>query len=265
MQSKQFNSIRAFIIDMDGVLFRGQTRLPGARTFLETLQRESVPYVLLTNNSTLTAGQYVDKLNRMDIEVPHDRIMTSAIATAKYLAGQTKPGTRMYMIGMDGLAEALRAEGFVLTDKAPEYVVVGLDTNVTYRELCIASLAIRAGASFVGTNPDLTLPTERGLEPGAGAILSAIEAATEVQPKIIGKPQPGAFETALTMLGTMPYETAMIGDRLQTDIVGGASAGLRTLLVLTGATSPDDLAGTGVELDMVFDNLEQVVSTWSGD
>ena len=265
MKTDQLHTIRAFVIDMDGVLYRGQTHLPGARRFLQLLQREQVPYVLLTNNSSLTVTQYVDKLDRMGIDVPPARVMTSAVATAQYLAGQAEPGTPVYMIGMEGLEQALQAEGFVLTDESPQYVVVGFDTNVTYRQLSAAALAVRAGAVFIGTNPDLTLPTERGLEPGAGSILAAIEAATGVAPKIIGKPEPGAFEAALAKLGTRPDETAMLGDRLETDIVGGAKAGLRTILVLTGATARDDLAGAEIEPDMVFDNLEQVVAAWTGD
>ncbi|MFQ5859784.1 MAG: HAD-IIA family hydrolase [Anaerolineae bacterium] len=258
--SVSLRTIKAFVIDMDGVLYRGQARLPGARAFLLALQREDVPYVLLTNNSTLTVAQYVEKLRRMDIEVAPERILTSAVATALYLAGRAEPGTPMYMIGMDGLEEALREQGFVLTDGNPEYVVVGLDTDATYQALSTATLAIRDGAAFIGTNPDPTLPTERGLEPGAGAILAAIEAATGVQPQIIGKPQPGAFEVALRRLNTRPGETAMLGDRMETDVVGGARAGLRTILVLTGATSRDDLANAEVEPDWVFDRLEQVLA-----
>lgn len=255
--------IKAFVIDMDGVLYRGQTPLPGARAFLQALQREGVPYVLLTNNSMLTVAQYVEKLRRMEIEVARERILTSAVATALYLAGRAEPGTPMYMIGMEGLEEALREQGFVLTDEDPEYVVVGLDTDVTYQKLRTATLAIRAGATFIGTNPDRTLPTERGLEPGAGAILAAIEAATDVQPEIIGKPQPGAFKAAMKRLNTRPDETAMLGDRLETDIAGGARAGLRTILVLTGATSGDHLANAQVKPDMVFDSLEQVLAAQS--
>ncbi len=255
-------TIKAFIIDMDGVLYRGENRLPGARSFLQTLQREDTPYVLLTNNSTLTVAQYVEKLRRMGIEVPADGIMTSAVATALYLAGIAEAGTPVYMIGMEGLAEALTQQGFVLTAEAPEYVVVGLDTGVTYHKLSTATRAIRAGAGFIGTNPDRTLPTERGLEPGTGALLAAIEAATDVQPRIIGKPEPGVFNTALKRLGTKPEETAMLGDRLETDIAGGAAAGLRTILVLTGAATRDDLANAHVQPDLVFDDLEQLQAYW---
>lgn len=257
-------TIKAFVIDMDGVLYRGERRLPGAQAFLERLHQAGVPYVLLTNNATRTVAQYVEKLRSMGIEVPPERIMTSAVATALYLAGQAEPGTPVYMIGMEGLAEALRAQGFVLTDESPRYVVVGLDTEVTYRKLSTATLAIRAGAAFIGTNPDRTIPSERGLEPGAGAILAAIKAATDVSPTIVGKPQPGIFETALKRLNTAPGDTAMVGDRLETDVVGGARAGLRTILVLTGATSRDTLAQAEVKPDMAFRDLEELLKSWEG-
>lgn len=262
MSIDDLHRIRAFIIDMDGVLYRGQTCLPGAKAFLQTLQRESLPYVLLTNNSTLTVAQYVEKLGRMGIEVAPECIMTSAVATALYLAERAKPETPIYMIGEGGLEEALRSQDFVLTDQSPEYVVVGLDSDVTYEKLSTATLAIRAGAVFIGTNPDRTIPSERGLEPGAGAILAAIEAATDTSPQIVGKPQPGVFETALRKLNTNLDETMMVGDRLETDIVGGVQAGLQTILVLTGATSRDDLPDAEVKPDMVFDSLEQVSAIW---
>lgn len=262
MNSNDLRTIKAFIIDMDGVLYRGRTRLPGARAFLQALQQADVPHVLLTNNSMQTVAQYVEKLRRMGIEVPAERIMTSAVATALYLADHAEPGTHVYTIGMVGLEEALREQGFVLTDESPAYVVVGLDEAVTYEKLSTATLAIRAGATFIGTNPDRTLPSERGLEPGAGAILAAIEAATDVKPQIIGKPQPGAFNMALKKLRTDPGDTAMLGDRLETDIVGGAGAGLRTILVLTGATSRSDLATADVEPDMVFESLEPLLAAW---
>jgi len=244
------------------VLYRGEARLPGARAFLQALQRDNVPYVLLTNDSTLTEAQYAEKLARMGIEVPPERIMTSAVATALYLAGESEPGTPVYMIGMGGLAEALREQGFVLTDTSPEYVVTGLDTDITYQKLSTATQAIRAGATFIGTNPDRTLPTERGLEPGTGSILAAIEAATDTAPQIIGKPQSGVFAMALEKLNTAAGETAMLGDRLETDIVGGARTGLRTILILTGATSRDDLPHAEVQPDVVFDNLEQLLAAW---
>jgi 4-nitrophenyl phosphatase len=165
---------------------------------------------------------------------------------------------------MDGLHQALEAQGFVLTDREPEYVVVGLDTEVNYRKLATAALAIRAGAAFIGTNPDRTLPTEEGLLPGAGALLAAIQAATDVAPKVIGKPEAEIFHTALAMLGTPPDTTAMLGDRLDTDILGAQRAGLRTILVLTGVATRADVEASPVRPDWVFEDLEALLRAWSG-
>ncbi len=259
MNDEILKTIKAFVIDMDGVLFRGKTILPGAHAFIQMLQQKDIPYVLLTNNSTLTLSQYVEKLRSMDIYVPAGRILTSAVATALYLSRHAPAGARMYAVGMAGLEEALQEQGFVLTSEDPEYVVVGLDRTISYEKLCVATLAIRAGATFVATNPDRTIPTERGILPGAGAILAAIQAATDVEPEIVGKPQRRAFETALQKLQTAPEETAMVGDRLETDILGGARAGLRTILVLTGVTTRTDLAEAAVQPDLIFENLEELL------
>lgn len=263
MTIDDLHHIKAFIFDMDGVLYRGSSRLPGSRRLLRTLQRAGVPYVLLTNNSTRTVNQYVEKLSHLGIDAAPEQIITSAVATGLYLAERAAPGTPMYAVGMDGLHEALWQQGFRLTDESAEYVVVGFDSQVTYAKLSAATLAIRAGATFIGTNPDRTIPTERGLEPGAGSILAAIEAATDVSPTIIGKPQRRVFETALKKLGARPAETAMVGDRLETDILGGLEAGLHTILVLTGVTSRDGLAGSAIQPSLVLENLETLLSAWS--
>jgi 4-nitrophenyl phosphatase len=253
------SGVSGFIIDMDGVLYRGRSRLPGARRFVEELQQAGYPFVLLTNNSTLTVDQYVAKLAGMGIRVVPERIITSAVATGAYLQDRARPGAPVYMIGMDGLHEALETRDFVLTGDSPEYVVVGLDRNFTYGKLRTAALSIRAGAIFIGTNPDLTFPSERGLEPGTGAILAAIQAATDVRPQVIGKPQPEVFQSALKVLGTAAHETVIIGDRVSTDIAGGARAGLRTVLVLTGVTTREVLRTAEVQPDTVIENLVQLV------
>lgn len=254
--------IHAFLIDMDGVLYRGEERLPGARRFLHTLDAEEVPYLLLTNNATRTPAQFAEKLARMDISVPPERILTSAVAAARYLARVANPGARVYAIGMEGLFRALEEQGFVLTDREPQYVVVGLDTDVTYAKLAAATLAIRNGATFIGTNPDRTLPTERGLMPGAGALLAAIEAATDVTPKVIGKPEAEVYRTALEILGTAPETTAMLGDRLDTDIAGAQRLGMPTVLVLTGVATREALESSPFQPDWVFEDLEALVKAW---
>lgn len=256
------DEVNAFLIDMDGVLYRGEERLPGARRFLCTLEERGVPYLLLTNNATRTPRQFVQKLERMGMSVAPERVLTSAVATARYLVRAAGPGTPVFAIGMDGLRQALEEEGFVLTEQEPEYVVVGLDTEVDYRKLATAALAIRRGAEFIGTNPDRTLPTEQGLLPGAGSLLAAIQAATDVAPRVIGKPEAEVFHTALAMLGTQPDTTAMLGDRLDTDIAGAKRVGLRTVLVLTGVATPEDVATSSVRPDWVFEDLLALLEVW---
>lgn len=270
-------NINAFIIDMDGVLYRGEAAIPGAAGFLALLREQGKKFLLLTNNSTRTPAQYVEKLARMGIQVDQGHIFTSAQATALYLRQVARPGSRVYLVGMDGIREALLAEGFTLTDGTDvDFVVVGMDTTVTYEKLKKATLAIRAGARFIATNPDRTLPTEEGIVPGAGSILAAIETATGVKPTIVGKPQKPIFDIALKRLGSRPEETAVIGDRLETDILGGIRSGLKTILVLSGVTTREDLAGdpTGrsrpeIKPHWVFESVkelaEELARHWRGN
>ena len=179
--------IEAFIFDLDGVLYRVDTPIPGAAQFLEILQERGVPLLLLTNNSTLTPEMYVKKLEKMGIAVQSDEILTSALATGDYLKNNVPAGARCYVIGEEGILQAVRDAGCVITDEDPEYVVVGYDRGVTYEKLAIATLAIRNGATYIATNPDVTLPSEKGLLPGVGAILAAITTASGVSPLVIGK------------------------------------------------------------------------------
>jgi len=263
LSAPELSRITAFIIDMDGVLYRGDQPLPGAAAFIARLQALKTPFLLVTNNSTRTPGQYVTKLGRMGIRVTEDHLLTSAQAAARYLTGLAGPGARVYTIGEAGLRQALTAEGFVLADDTDvDFVVVGLDRQLTYDKLRTAVLAIRHGALFVATNPDRTLPTEEGLYPGAGAVLAAIQAATDVAPTVIGKPQPTLFKLALARLGVEPSGVAVIGDQVETDIRGGRAAGLATILVLTGVMTRADLERATVKPDWVFDDLAQMERAW---
>jgi len=246
-----FTDIRALIIDMDGVLWHGEQPLPGLIDFFQSLRELQMPFILATNNARQTAGQYVAKLEQMGVTVFQNEIITSAMATAQYLAEHNKPDqTRVFVIGESGATEPLLERGFTLTDiyevndgenKGADIVVCGLDKTLTWDKLATATSHIRAGAQFIGTNGDVTLPTEHGLAPGNGAILAALQAATGVAPTIIGKPEPIMYRQAIALLGVEAAYTVAIGDRLDTDILGAVRAGIRSLMVLTGVSSELDL------------------------
>jgi len=261
-QKAALAAVRSLIVDMDGVLYRGREPIPGAREFVAFLQREGIPFLLLTNNSTLTPAQYVAKLARLGIEVGEDRILTSAQAAALYLERVAPPGAKVYLIGEEGLRAALREKGFAFAERGADFVVVGMDRQLTYEKLKIATLLIRGGARFIGTNPDKTFPSEEGIVPGNGATLAALEAATGVAPMVVGKPERAIFDLALARMGVGREGAAVVGDRLETDVLGGRRAGLITILVLSGVTTPKELAASGVQPDLVFEDVGQMVEVW---
>ena len=239
------------IIDMDGVLWRGDEPMPGLQDFFALLRRRQIDFILATNNSSKTPEQYVDKLARFGVEVGAEQVLTSALVSAEYLAGVALDGARVYVIGGDGIRRALEERGFLLVDEGADYVVVGWDQQLTWDELAIATLLIHEGADFLGTNPDVTFPTKRGPVPGNGAILAAIEAATGVTPVVTGKPEPQMYEAALRRMDASPEDTAMLGDRLDTDIAGAARVGLKTVLVLSGIATEEDVAASAIKPDLV--------------
>lgn len=252
--------VHALIIDLDGVLWVGETPLPGLHEFFRLLEERRLPYILASNNATTTPAAIHAKLQRMGVEVSPSRILTSADATAAYLQQRLGAGSAVLVVGENGLRTSLAAAGFLLKDQAHGVaaVVVGLDRGATYASLTEAAFAIRQGALFIGTNPDLTFPTERGPAPGAGALLALLQGATGANPVIIGKPEAFLFRHALQRLGTNAEATVAIGDRLETDILGGQRAGLRTLLVLTGVTSELALAESPIRPTWVFAGLPEI-------
>lgn len=256
--------VRGYVIDMDGVLYRGDTLLPHVAEFLAALDARGVSYVMATNNSTLTPEQYVEKLASMGIQAEASRILTSGLAARAWLDQQYPAGTRIYVIGMPPLLDVILGDGrFVPAGVDAEVVVAGADFELTYEKLRVATLAIRNGARFVATNPDRTLPTEEGLIPGAGALLAALEAATDVKPLVIGKPEPSLPLQSAAILGTAPEETAMLGDRFDTDIAAGHAAGFTTVLVLTGVTQPEDLLDAPFQPDLVVPDLAPLVAYYT--
>jgi len=258
----RLTSIRNLIIDMDGVLYRESDPTPGLIEFFDFLVQRGIRFVLATNNSTRTPEQYVNKMAGMGVQITPADLITSAQATAAYLRGITPPGTPVYAIGQDGLISALQEAGLVLENDRARFVVAGMDIDITYEKLKTATLLIRRGATFVGTNPDTTLPTPEGFAPGTGAILAAIEAATGVAPTIIGKPEPTMFRQAMARLGATPADTAALGDRLETDILAAQRTGLLSLLVLTGATNRALLVESEIQPDLAFEDIADLWEKW---
>ncbi len=259
-------SIQALVIDLDGVVWRGNTALPGALEFFEMLTERKLPFVLATNNAATSPEQVNRRLERMGIVASSEYILTSGLAAAEFLRHELPPGASIYAIGEEPLKTALVHAGFSLTQDAnnTRAVVVGLDRHVRWEQLAEATLAIRSGALFLGTNPDVTFPIERGLVPGNGALLAALETATGVKAMIIGKPEPHLYLQAITHLNTEPMHSLAVGDRLETDILGGQRAGMMTALILTGVTQREDLPSSPIQPDFVFDDLYQLRSALMG-
>ncbi|XSG84799.1 MAG: HAD-IIA family hydrolase [Methylohalobius sp. ZOD2] len=266
------HNARALIVDMDGVLWRGSEPMPGIREFFRTLRGAGLPFILATNNASSTPRNYVAKLARMGVEVRAEEILTSGIATAHYLAEHHDPETtRVCVLGEEGLRHPLAEAGFILTgwhketvDWRADIVVVGKDETLTWDKLATATLNLNAGARFIGTNADTTLPMELGFSHGNGAILAALTAATGLAPSIIGKPEPIMYRQALGRLGVEFHEVVAIGDRLETDILGAVRAGIRSLLVLTGVSTEADLKRAEYRPDWVLADIEAVTKVLQG-
>ncbi len=263
-----FTNIRALIIDMDGVLWHGNKAIAGLTDFFQTLRELNLRFILATNNASHTPQQYVEKLAGMGVTVELNEIMTSAMATAMYLAELMDPAqTRVFVVGEDGAVQALLEQGFILTglyeinsatSKGADVVVCGKDHTINWDKLATATLNIRAGAKFIGTNGDNTLPTELGLIHGNGAILAALQTATGVSPTIIGKPEPIMYQQAISKLGADLAETIAIGDKLETDILGAVRTGIRSLMVLTGVSTEADLKASEYQPTWVMPDIRAV-------
>lgn len=229
-----------YLIDMDGVLVHGSQPIPGANEFIKRLRAAGAPFLVLTNNPTYTPRDLSARLERIGLEVPPEAIYTSALATARFLHSQHPDGTA-YVIGEAGLTTAMHDIGYTMTDHDPDYVVVGETTALSYERLTRAVRFVAAGARFVATNPDVSGPGDGGIVPACGAITALIAAASGVKPYFVGKPNPLMMRTALRTLGAHSEESVMIGDRMDTDIIGGTESGMETILVLTGVTRREDV------------------------
>lgn len=232
--------IRSWLTDMDGVLVHEGTALPGAAEFVAALRAAQRPFLVLTNNSIYTPRDLRARLVAAGLEVPEEAIWTSALATATFLAEQ-RPGGSAFAIGEAGLTTALHEAGYTLTDTDPDYVVLGETRTYSFEALTKAIRLIQAGAKFIATNPDVSGPSADGDLPATGAVAAMISAASGRQPYYVGKPNPMMFRSALNRIEAHSETTAMVGDRMDTDIVAGMEAGLQTFLVLSGSTKRADL------------------------
>jgi 4-nitrophenyl phosphatase len=252
--------ITHLIIDMDGVLYLGDQPMLCLREFIAFLRERPIPFILATNNSTRTPQEYVDKLARMGVPVSPEEILVSGQATARFLAREYPYGTRVHVFGMPALKQAMTDEGFILADEDVQLVVASMDREVTFAKLKRATLLIRRGARFIATNLDPTNPSEEGLIPGTGAMIVALEAASGTRATAIGKPEPTMYQLAMEQMGACPETTAVIGDRADTDILGGKRAGLITICVLSG--SSERIEAEAFEADVIFDNIAHLLDTW---
>jgi len=270
--------IHNLIIDMDGVLWHGNRPMPNIGRCLADLQGLGINVVLASNNSSKTLAQLQAKLEHMHIDLRPEQLLTSADATASYLKRHYADAKTAYVVGEDGLLEAVARAGFTtispeslshIAAETPEglptaadFVVGGLARHLNYELLAMAGLLVRAGVPFIATNADASFPSERGQLPGAGALLAMIETASGVAPTVVGKPEPIIFQEALERLGADASNTAMIGDRLETDILGAQRAGLTSILVLSGVSIEADIDTSGIQPDYVMADINAVLGAF---
>ena len=255
-----FENIKALILDMDGVLWHDTDPIGNLPAIFEQIRARGLKVAMATNNASRTVDEFLEKFARFGVTLEPWQIITSSLATAHALGKAYPDRGTVFVIGENGIQSALAERGFhVITDPEdetpPVAVVVGIDWHLSYPKLRRASMHIRAGAAFFGTNPDKTFPTPQGLAPGAGSILAAIEAASDVVPTIIGKPQPAMMQMALERLRTKPAETLVVGDRLETDIAAGKAAGCKTALVLSGVATSEQYEQLEDKPDFIAENL----------
>ncbi len=252
-----------YLIDLDGVIYRGNELLPGAKEFVAWLDTNHKKYLFLTNNSFATSEQVLAKLTRLGIPADEAHLLTAGQAAVQNIARRL-PGGSVYVVGEQPLSDLVRSKGLTVVPKDSQQadaVLVGLDRDFDYATLNCAMNVVRSGAIFVTINRDPVLPIQGGFIPGCGALAAAIEASSGVSPEVVGKPEPMLLQEAMQRLGSQPEETVMIGDGLGVDILAGYNAGTHTLLVLSGSSSRDDIAAASVKPEHVFENLAAVVQS----
>jgi 4-nitrophenyl phosphatase len=260
----ELDSVRTLLIDGDGVLWRGDEAIPGLEHFAAVLRRRGIRWALLTNNNTRTVSEYVTKLSNLGLDTDASMIFSSSTVTADYLLRRYGAGAPLYVVGTSGLVRTLKEAGFDLThgEQAPKQdmvaVVAGMDRDLTYKKVQIAIRLILAGAEFVATNTDGTFPAPDGISPGTGMVIGAIQGSSGVRPTVIGKPERAIYETALRTLGADLRTTAMLGDRLETDILGAQRVGMATIAVLSGVTTREQLAASEIQPDLLFESIAEL-------
>ena len=256
--------IRSWLMDMDGVLVREQNAVPGAQEFLARLRALGLPFLVLTNNSIYTQRDLAARLRRSGLDVPEDSIWTSALATAQFLDDQ-RPGGSAFVIGESGLTTALHSVGYTLTERDPDYVVLGETRTYSFERITQAIRLIAAGSRFIATNPDNVGPTPEGPLPATGSVAALVSRATGVEPYYVGKPNPLMMRSALNAIEAHSETTAMIGDRMDTDVVSGLEAGLETILVMTGVTTPGEAERYSYRPSRIVDSVADLLDELGGD
>lgn len=254
----QLPPVTSWLTDMDGVLVHEQHAIPGAQEFLDTLRELNLPFLVLTNNSIFTTRDLSARLEHSGLYVPEENIWTSALATATFLSQQS-PASTAFVIGEAGLITAMHESGYIMTDHDPEFVVLGETRSYDFTAITHAIRLIEKGAKFIATNPDATGPSQEGTLPATGAIAAMITEATGKTPYFVGKPNSIMFRAALNRLDVHSETTAMIGDRMNTDVQAGIEAGLRTHLVLTGSTKIEDIERYPYRAYRVHDSIADLV------
>jgi 4-nitrophenyl phosphatase len=255
---------KTILLDGDGVLWKSNDPIPGINPFFNFLTDQGISWALLTNNNTRTAQDYIQKLSNFGISAGKNSVFTSCTVTADYLLDRFGKDAKLHIVGMDGLITTLEEAGFKITvgeqiQEGPvDAVVAGMDRQINHEKIKIAMRLILEGAAFIATNTDGSFPTPEGVNPGTGMVIGALQFTTGIEPYIVGKPQPAIFEAALQALGSDPGQTLMVGDRLETDILGANRLGIPSAAVLTGVTSRDEIQHRDIKPDYIFEDISEL-------
>lgn len=253
--SKARKDYKGYLVDLDGTMYMGSKPIKEAGPFIERLRQADLPFLFLTNNSTASPEDVAQKLEKMGVHAKADEVYTSSLATVDYLDSQE--GNKVYVIGEKGLQDAIESAGYEWDEENPDFVVLGLDRQVTYEKFETATLAIQKGASFICTNEDTNIPTDRGMSPSAGSLAALVERATNQKAQYIGKPEAIIMDKGIERLGLDKADVAMVGDNYKTDILAGINNGVDTILVFSGLTSPEALAQETQQPTYTINNLDE--------